>query len=150
MRNLTLAHPKQIDIAVPANMKCGQPSEKQPDVDPSWAPLALTFAGIWEMQPDWLEEHRSAVQILDVRETEEFSGPLGHVPGAKLIPLGELKARVEELDKARPVVAICRAGGRSAQAITILSEAGFDRIANLAGGMLRWRAEGHLTEGGVN
>jgi rhodanese-related sulfurtransferase len=150
MRNLSLPHPKQIDIAVPANLKCGQPLEKQLGADPSWAPLALTFAGVWEMQPDWLEEHRTTVQILDVREAEEFNGPLGHIPGAKFIPLGELKARVDELDKAQPVVAVCRAGGRSAQALTILSQAGFDHPANLAGGMLRWRAEGHVTEGGVN
>jgi sulfur dioxygenase len=67
-----------------------------------------------------------------------------------LIPLGELKTRASELDKARPVVAICRAGGRLAQALAILSEAGFDRLANLTGGMLRWRAEGRATEGEVN
>jgi rhodanese-related sulfurtransferase len=43
---------------------------------------------------------------------------------------------------------VCRAGSRSAQATTILREAGFGDVANLAGGMLRWRAEGHAVEGG--
>ena len=59
--------------------------------DPDWAPLTYTFAGIWEVQPHWLEEHLRDVQIVDVREPEEFNGPLGHVPGAMLIPLGTLQ-----------------------------------------------------------
>jgi rhodanese-related sulfurtransferase len=46
------------------------------------------------------------------------------------------------------VVAVCRAGGRSAQATIILQQAGFAEVANLAGGMLRWRAEGHPVVGG--
>jgi sulfur dioxygenase len=88
------------------------------------------------------------VQILDVREEDEFAGPLGHIPGAILIPLGTLAGRVAELDRDRPIVAVCRAGSRSAQAVTILTQAGFAAVANLAGGMLRWRAEGHTVEGG--
>jgi len=65
-----------------------------------------------------------------------------------LIPLGELAERAGELSKDRPVVAVCRAGGRSAQATTILQQTGFKEVANLIGGMLRWRAEGHAVEGG--
>jgi glyoxylase-like metal-dependent hydrolase (beta-lactamase superfamily II)/rhodanese-related sulfurtransferase len=148
MANLKLAHPKQIDVAVPANLKCGEPTETLPMNDPDWAPLTCTFAGVWEVQPSWLEE-RSDIQILDVREPDEFSGPLGRIRGAKLIPLGELQSRTSELDRAQPVVAVCRAGGRSAQATLILQQAGFEKVANLAGGMLRWRAEGHATEGGA-
>ncbi|MBV8888459.1 MAG: rhodanese-like domain-containing protein, partial [Alphaproteobacteria bacterium] len=94
------------------------------------------------------EEHARAVQILDVREPGEFEGPLGHIRGAVLIPLGELVARAGELSPDRPIVAVCRAGSRSAQATVILREAGFSEVANLAGGMLRWRAEGHAVEGG--
>jgi glyoxylase-like metal-dependent hydrolase (beta-lactamase superfamily II)/rhodanese-related sulfurtransferase len=148
MKNLKLAHPKKLDIAVPANLKCGRPEGDQPMTDPTWAPLHMSFAGIWELQPAWLEENPSAVQVLDVREPDEFTGPLGHIRGAVLIPLGELSARVGELSKEKPVVAVCRAGGRSAQATVILQQAGFDRIANLSGGMLRWRAEGGPVEGG--
>ena len=88
------------------------------------------------------------MQILDVREPEEFTGPLGHIEGAILIPLGELAERAGELAKDRPIVAVCRAGGRSAQATVILQQAGFADVANLTGGMLRWRAEGHAVEGG--
>lgn len=149
MDNLGLDHPKKMDIAVPANLVCGRPQDDAvPADEPTWAPLSYTFAGIWELQPQWLEEHLSAAQILDVREAEEFDGPLGHIPGARLIPLGELAGRSGELDSARPVVAVCRAGGRSAQATTILRRAGFKEVANLAGGMLRWRAQHCIVEGG--
>jgi sulfur dioxygenase len=154
MRNLRLAHPKKIDIAVPANLKCGRPEEdhdlKAPldPAEPGWAPLRYSFAGIWEIDPHTLEEHAWAVQILDVREPEEFTGPLGHIAGAVLVPLGELAQRAGELRHDHPVVAVCRAGSRSAQATVILKEAGFTDIANLAGGMLRWRAEGHAVIGG--
>jgi rhodanese-related sulfurtransferase len=60
----------------------------------------------------------------------------------------ELAERAGELAHDRPIVAVCRAGSRSAQATVILREAGFSDVANLAGGMLRWRAEGHTVEGG--
>jgi sulfur dioxygenase len=149
MKNLRLAHPKKMDVAVPANLKCGRP-ETDPDIaaDPSWAPLKYSFAGIWEIDPHGLEEHAEELQILDVREPREFDGPLGHIRGARLIPLGELAERAGELVRDLPIVAVCRAGSRSAQATVILREAGFSDVANLAGGMLRWRAEGHTVEGG--
>jgi sulfur dioxygenase len=149
MRNLRLAHPKKIDVAVPANLKCGRPTtDVDAAADPQWAALRYSFAGIWEIDPHGLEEQASAMQILDVREPEEFSGPLGHIHGAVLIPLGVLADRARELAHDRPIVAVCRAGSRSAQATVILREAGFNDVANLAGGMLRWRAEGHPVEGG--
>jgi sulfur dioxygenase len=150
MTNLKLAHPKQMAIAVPANLKCGRPEQEATaaGADPGWAPLTFTFAGFWEISPHALEEHEGPVQILDVREPDEFNGPLGHVAGAILIPLGELAARIGELDRNRPVVAVCRAGSRSANATTVLQQAGFTEVANLAGGMLRWRAEGHAVVGG--
>lgn len=149
MTNLHLPHPARIDIAVPANLKCGRPAGDPPDsADPAWAPLSLTFAGIWEVQPRVLEEYQGPVQVLDVRERNEFTGPLGHIPGAILIPLGELSVRSGELSKELPVVAVCRAGSRSAQAIAILRKAGFTDLANLAGGMLRWRSDGCTVEGG--
>jgi glyoxylase-like metal-dependent hydrolase (beta-lactamase superfamily II)/rhodanese-related sulfurtransferase len=150
MKNLRLAHPKKLDVAVPANLKCGQPeNDVALTAEPGWAALRYSFAGIWEIDPHGLEEHAQTVQILDVREAQEFTGPLGHIRGAILIPLGELAERAGELARDRPIVAVCRAGSRSAQATAILREAGFAEIANLAGGMLRWRAEGHAVEGGT-
>ena len=149
MENLNLPHPKRIDEAVPANMKCGAPPDGQVQDDQSdWAPLTYTFAGVCEVQPQWLEENLGAVQILDVREDDEFIGPLGRIPGAIHIPLGDLTERVTELSQSRPIVAVCRAGGRSARATDILGRAGFTAYANLAGGMLRWRAQHCVIEGG--
>lgn len=147
MAHLNLPHPRQIDIAVPANLRCGRP-EGPVQEDPSWAPLTYTFAGLLEIQPEALEECGQSVQVLDVRETAELTGPLGHIKGAIPIPLGELAARAGELDRTRPVVAVCRSGSRSAQAVALLGKAGFDRVANLAGGIQRWRAGGHAVESG--
>ncbi|MEQ1773664.1 MAG: rhodanese-like domain-containing protein [Burkholderiales bacterium] len=149
MNNLGLPHPKQIDVAVPANLQCGQLADAPAQTaEPAWAPLTFTFAGIWEIYPQALEEISAKVQIVDVREASEFSGPLGHIEGAVLIPLGELAARASDLARAQPVVAVCRSGARSAQACVILQRLGFSDVANLAGGMLRWRAEGLGVEGG--
>ena len=150
MKNLRLAHPKLLDVAVPANLRCGRPENETglAGADPSWAHLHYSFAGVWEIDPHGLEEHAPEVQVLDVREPDEFTGPLGHIPGAILIPLGELAGRAGELSHSRPIVTVCRAGSRSAQAISILQQNGFTDIANLTGGMLRWRAEAHPVEGG--
>ncbi|MCC7081475.1 MAG: MBL fold metallo-hydrolase [Burkholderiales bacterium] len=149
MQHLGLAHPKQMDIAVPANLRCGRPQEPARDAGAQdWAPLTYTFAGIWEVQPQWLEEHAREVQLLDVREPSEFDGSLGHVPGAALMPLGTIGERAAELDKERPIVTICRSGARSAQATVLLAKAGFTRVANLSGGMLRWRAQRYPVDGG--
>ena len=149
MNNLGLAHPKQMDVAVPANLRCGRvDSAAAGGENAEWAPLTYTFSGIWEVQPDWLEENLQAVQIVDVREPDEFNGVLGHVPGARLVPLGGLAAQASALTKDRPIVTVCRSGARSAQASVLLRQAGFDKVANLAGGMLRWRAQRFAVEGG--
>jgi rhodanese-related sulfurtransferase len=139
-----------MEVAVPANLKCGRPAREGALADePDWAPLTFTFAGIWEVQPHWLEEHLKDVQIVDVREPDEFSGPLGHIPGARLVPMGALGARAGELSKERPIVTVCRSGARSAQATVLLRKSGFAKVANLSGGMLRWRAQRYAVEAGA-
>jgi rhodanese-related sulfurtransferase len=112
-----------------------------PPADPLWAPLEWSFAGLWEIEPLALHELDRPVQLLDVREAAEYDGALGHLDGARLLPLGALAARQDELRRDRPVVTVCRSGTRSARAALMLSQAGFEEVANLAGGMLRWRAE---------
>ena len=151
MANLNLPHPKQIDVAVPGNLRCGRVDDAALAMRvPGWAPLEWTFAGLWQIAPAALEEVLGAVQVVDVREPDEFAGPLGHVPGARSIPLGALAERIGELDRTKPVVAACRSGARSAQAVAILQKAGLADVANLAGGMLRWRADGHAVTGGAH
>ena len=79
--------------------------------------------------------------LLDVREREEYVGELGHIAGARLIPLRELPERAEtELAsfKDKDIVVICRAGVRSVTAAAILTGLGFDNVCSMKGGMLDW------------
>lgn len=148
MANLGLAHPRLMDKAVPANRVCGKPEVEPSAAARDWAPLRYTYAGLNEIEPQWVEEHLHQLLVLDVREAAEFKGGLGHIEGALLVPLGELKARLDGIPRDRPVVAVCRSGARSARAVQMLEQAGFERVANLAGGMLRWRAQNLPVQGG--
>lgn len=85
------------------------------------------------------EKRRSTDQILDVRE--DFEVAQGTIPGALHIPLGELGARVSELDRTVPVIAVCRSGNRSATAADALNQAGFT-ADTMAGGMTAWQEAG--------
>jgi glyoxylase-like metal-dependent hydrolase (beta-lactamase superfamily II)/rhodanese-related sulfurtransferase len=151
MQHLGLPHPRLMDIAVPANLRCGRPEgDAALPPEPDWAPLAFSFGGLWEITPAALEERLASgatpqPQLIDVREPAEFGDALGHIAGARLLPLSQLAERVAEIDRDRPVVTICRSGARSAQAAVLLGKAGLPQVANLAGGMLRWRAEGLST-----
>jgi rhodanese-related sulfurtransferase/glyoxylase-like metal-dependent hydrolase (beta-lactamase superfamily II) len=78
--------------------------------------------------------------LLDVREPDEWAA--GHAPDARAIPLGQVQARLDELPTDRPIVAICRSGGRSASVTEALTAWGFDAV-NLAGGMRAWAAAGY-------
>jgi len=82
--------------------------------------------------------------LLDVRQPDEYVGELGHVPGAILIPLPELPARLSEIESYREkrVIAICRSGSRSAKATVLLKDAGFQDVWNMTGGTLAWREKG--------
>lgn len=144
MTNLGLAHPKQIDIALPANLKCGQSEATSAALHqrPEWAPVVRSFAGVPELDPMWFADHCGCARIVDVRGADEFEGELGHIDGAELIPLDGLRDALADWDRSAAVVTVCRAGGRSAQAARILEGAGFARVANLSGGMIRWRSAG--------
>lgn len=85
-----------------------------------------------------------AVQIVDVREPAEWAE--GYIPGALLIPLGDLAARTGELEPARPVIAVCRSGNRSLTALDVLRDAGITDAKSLAGGMKAWQAAGQPVE----
>jgi glyoxylase-like metal-dependent hydrolase (beta-lactamase superfamily II)/rhodanese-related sulfurtransferase len=145
MDNLGLAHPKQMEIAVPANLQCGQPQGAAP-AEADWGPVHTTFAGVPEIEPQWVEENLRNVHLIDVREPQEFNDALGHAPGAVLIPLGQLPQRFQEIPKDKPVAIICRSGARSARATLFLRQNGFDRVANVSGGMLRWRTQNLTVE----
>ncbi len=91
------------------------------------------FESGMNLTPERFRELEGRVQILDVREAWEFE--LAHLPGAVLIPLGQLAERLGELDASRPVAAYCHHGARSLQGLRILQGAGFQDIAHLAGGI---------------
>ncbi|HVN52874.1 MAG TPA: rhodanese-like domain-containing protein [Anaerolineaceae bacterium] len=78
--------------------------------------------------------------ILDVREPSEWTQ--FHIPGANLIPLGQLPNRLSEVPKDRQVVVVCRTGHRSAQGRDILKQAGFTNVTSMAGGVTAWQAQG--------
>ena len=141
MNNLNLPYPKNIDFSVPANLFSGEPANKKDPFDEQqWGPLRYTFAGFWEIEAYWLQENLDKVCVVDVREMEERDGPLGFITGSILIPLGQLESRLREIPKDKPLVAVCRAGSRSARASLTLKEGGFSQVANLTGGMLGWCA----------
>jgi adenylyltransferase/sulfurtransferase len=81
-------------------------------------------------------DHGDDLVVLDVREPHEVD--IVRIEGSTVIPLGELASRFEELDRTRDLVVHCKMGGRSAKAVTLLREKGFDKAANLTGGILAW------------
>jgi uncharacterized membrane protein YdjX (TVP38/TMEM64 family)/rhodanese-related sulfurtransferase len=102
--------------------------------------------------PSWIEvldlkrrlDDGEAVTIIDVRGTDEFSGPLGHIATARNIPVAELTGRLSELAglEREPIVLVCRTDKRSATAAETLRTVGFTRIKVLRLGMERWNDAG--------
>jgi adenylyltransferase/sulfurtransferase len=80
------------------------------------------------------------IQIIDVREDKEFA--FCRIPNSVHIPLGQVLARIDEIDASRETVVHCKMGGRSARAIEILQRSGFEgKLLNLKGGILGWSDE---------
>jgi rhodanese-related sulfurtransferase len=86
------------------------------------------------------EKRAQGAFILDVRQPEEWAQ--FHIPGATLIPLGDLPSRLNEVPKDREVVVVCRTGRRSAQGRDILLNAGYNQVTSMAGGVTEWQAKG--------
>jgi phage shock protein E len=84
------------------------------------------------------------VMIVDVREEYEYND--GHIPGAELIPLGEIPGRLDEIPQDMPVILVCRSGNRSGQAYQYLTTQGYTDVHNMLGGMLEWSASGYDVE----
>ncbi|MGD0878121.1 MAG: rhodanese-like domain-containing protein [Anaerolineales bacterium] len=81
-------------------------------------------------------KNRNQPYVLDVRQPEEFR--LGHIDGAKLIPLGELSNRLREIPKGREIVCICATGHRSVPAVRKLTAAGYT-ASSMKNGMISWQ-----------
>ena len=110
------------------NQFCGispQPQEKLPSD--------------WEIDPVELKDlldKSERIFLLDVREPQEWQ--ICRIPGAHLIPLGQLPANMNQLNSADNIVAYCRSGVRSGKAVDLLRKSGFQKIKNLKGGILGW------------
>jgi sulfur dioxygenase len=144
MENLGLPHPKRLAEAVPANLRCGRPGEGDAvPALPQWGPVVRTYAGVLEVEPSWVHAQGDTLTLVDVRELAEVRAtPLGVIEGAMLVPLSTLRERLDDIPRDRPVITLCPAGARSAHAALVLERAGFAQVANLAGGLMRWRALG--------
>lgn len=95
-----------------------------------------------EMSPAEFVRRRESgadMVLLDVREPYELA--LAAVPGVVHIPMAQVPARLDEIDPAREIVVLCRSGGRSLRVAMFLKQQGYDRVANLSGGILRWGEE---------
>ncbi len=103
----------------------------------------LHYEGVSDIDPRELAKKKDQVVLIDVRQPEEFTGDLGHIPGAKLIALDTLPDRLDEVPKDKTVVFVCRSGGRSARATAYALESGMQNVYNLKGGMILWN-ELHL------
>jgi len=110
------------------NQFCGIAGKSQDSVDTDL-----------EIEPSELKnliDRREPLYLLDVREPQEWQ--ICSIPGAHLIPLGQLSAKVSQLSPADNIVAYCRSGVRSGKAVDFLKKSGFGRVKNLTGGILAW------------
>lgn len=142
MNAMQLPHPKKIDEALPNNLRSGKPESGRLPQEPDWADLRLTFAGVPEVEPEWVIHNQPSVLILDVREAEEVQqDALDGVNNVLAIPLSQLRERVGDVPKDKPVVTLCRSGKRSAIALNMLKDAGHTQVANIRGGLLLWKQQ---------
>ena len=93
------------------------------------------------------QAHADGAVVLDVRNPDEYVA--GHVAGAKLIPLGELGARQDEIPEGDPIYVICAVGGRSLKAAEAMAQAGYN-VVNVAGGTKAWIEQGRPVVTGMN
>ncbi|EDL64223.1 rhodanese-like domain-containing protein [Bacillus sp. SG-1] len=94
-----------------------------------------------EISPKEVEEminNSKDINLIDVREDDEVAE--GKIPGAVHIPLGSVESRMNELDKSKEYVMVCRSGGRSGRACQLLESQGFE-VINMNGGMLAWEGK---------
>tara|TARA_R110002072_G_scaffold11196_1_gene50824 strand:- start:34663 stop:35703 length:1041 start_codon:yes stop_codon:yes gene_type:complete len=138
MNAMQLPHPKKLAEALPANMRSGMPDDGKLPPEPDWADIRITYAGIPEVEPEWVIQNQPSVTIVDVREADEVDEPLDGLNNAMSIPLSQLRDRLAEVPTDKPVVTLCRSGKRSSLALGILKAAGHDKVANIHGGVLHW------------
>jgi hydroxyacylglutathione hydrolase len=135
--------PQKVDAAAVQAVEGGGSVAGVVVADPAeWARDRLPLQSLGIVSTSALREKLGAggASVLDVREPMEWE--TGHVPGAVLISLGELRARMGELDRTRPLLVICESGTRSSSAASILQGAGFADVSNVFEGTAGCRRAG--------
>lgn len=100
------------------------------------------FDTVMDIEAPELQQLASQVQIIDVRQPDEYTGELGHIESAELIVLDTLPENLSRLSRSQPIVFVCRSGGRSARAADFAFQNGFQNAYNMEGGMIRWNQLG--------
>ncbi len=88
-------------------------------------------------------------RIVDVREPDEFDGTLGHIAGAELVPLERLADIARDWNRSLPILVVCERGANSIYAAALLTSMGFYRVGSLVGGMLAYRRQESVLDGGA-
>lgn len=140
MKNLGLPLPTQIQEVL-------QPNQTALDDDVVKFPSLAQLNEVRQLAPQEVRSLGTGPDgplIVDVREPDEYTGQLGHIPGSRLVPLKELAGRADDLApfKQRRVIAVCRSGVRSTTAAAILTSMEFEQVYNMKGGMLAWNDAG--------
>jgi rhodanese-related sulfurtransferase len=102
--------------------------------------------GVEDVDPQEIWEQKSQLTLIDVRRPDEFTGELGHAPGAKSLVLDTLPQHIDKLPKDSTIVFICRSGNRSGKATAFAKANGFSHVYNMKGGMLLWNELGLAVE----
>ena len=99
--------------------------------------------GFPEIDVDTALENLDSFQLIDVRTPEEYVGELGHIENSELVSLGpSVMSFLENSDKNKSILFICRSGARSGQATLVSRQMGFKKTYNMMGGMLEWNRKG--------
>ncbi len=138
MADLKLAPPRQLDIAVPANKRLG--TMTHPITSVRRGGLGARQANV-----QWMLGVGHDVRRIDVRETDEYNGHLGHIPGTELVPLATLTNAAKDWKRDEPLLIICRSGVRSDRGASALEDMGFTQVASLQGGTKAFNA--HVADG---
>ncbi len=104
------------------------------------------FDNVTDIHPEEVLQKADQLQLIDVRQPDEYTGELGHIASAELIVLDTLPENLKKISPTKPVVFICRSGGRSARAADFAHQNGLKNTYNMEGGMILWNQLGLPTQ----
>lgn len=110
-------------------------------VSTPWSLAERLTDGVYEVDTRWVETYGSQYQLVDIRNLADFSGPLGHIEGAELIPVSALEQLVQEWSLDTPLVLLCNDGKLAAEAAAMLRDMGYKQVAVMKGGMREWNSQ---------